>query len=112
MEAACVQQAAVLTYGAQRAYDLHLAVMASHGPMNGARVRMIGAQMGLGDIRSDHVERATTEVAEMRRGAAGLGLRITPTFVLGETAFIGWPGPLTLRSTIEANRRCGRLQCG
>jgi protein-disulfide isomerase len=111
VDAAGLQQAVFLHHGAERAYDVHLAVMASRGPANGARVRSICREMGLDGFSDGELVLAAAQVASMTKGAIALGLKFTPSFILADTAFIGWPGRGTLDAMIAAKRQCGQVQC-
>lgn len=111
VDAASLQQAVFLHHGAERAYDLHLALMTSRGPVNGARVRSICREMGLDGFSDNESVLAVAQVASMTKAAIALGLKFTPSFILADTAFIGWPGRGTLDAMIAAKRQCGQVQC-
>jgi protein-disulfide isomerase len=114
LEAARWQQAVFRRHGAERAYAYHLALFAARGFVDGAKARAIAADMGLDAVPSEREpERSRVEgdLDLQRRRVADLGLRITPSFVIADTAFIGWPGGATLRGMVAAARRCGTLRC-
>lgn len=111
-DAAAVQRAVFLRDGAARAADLHRALLAAQGRVDGARARAICAKLQIGEISSSEFDAAVADVEAMRKGAAALGFKYTPTFWMAGTAFVGWPGPTTIEALVAEARRCGRLQCG
>jgi protein-disulfide isomerase len=114
LEAARVQQTILRRHGAERAYAFHLALFSARGFIDGAKARAIAADMGLDAGPSERAEeraRVEDDLVAQRRRVADLGLRMTPSFVIADTAFIGWPGSGTLRDMVASARRCGTLRC-
>jgi len=110
---AALQQTVFRRSGADAAHGFHRALLGSRGFVDAPRAKQVAAALGLDLDGPDdgHPARAETDLAAQRRRAADLGLKITPSFVVGDTAFIGWPGPVTLRAMVAAERSCGRLRC-
>ena len=112
LEAAALQQAVYRRHGASHAHDLHLALYRMRGLVDGARVRSSVDPALLDGLSAHDVGAATDEVLQLRRAAAEFGVRAVPTFVAGETLFIGWPGRTALAAMVESARRCGQAMCG
>lgn len=114
-QAAKVQQSVLRLYGPEKAYVFHLRMFGARGPANGAAALAIVRAMGL-DARkveesadSDIIAGVLTRQAKL---AAGLGMEVTPSFVLAGVAIQGWPGPKTLRAMIANARKCDQPVCG
>jgi protein-disulfide isomerase len=109
-------QAAVLAlYGPEPAYQLHQSLLQSRGQVDERRAFEIAQFMGLDRAR---IAKAMTDpkvisyVQDQKLFASEGHLRITPTFIMAQVAFIGWPGVPTMFRFVAAARRCGSLQCG
>jgi protein-disulfide isomerase len=115
VQAAKVQQAILRLYGPGKAHEFHLKMYAAHGTRNGdsalALVRSIGldAQKVEESADSDMVAGVLTRQARL---AAGLGMAMTPSFVIAGVAILGWPGATSLKSMIANARKCDRPTCG
>lgn len=111
---ATLQQAVFRRLGDTAAHAYHRALLDLHGFLDAARAREVARSMGLDLAAAEAAEplaRAEADLRAQRGRIADLRLKFTPTFVIGETAFVGWPGPATLRAMVAADRGCGRLRC-
>lgn len=109
VDVARIQMAVHRRHGLNAARALHLALMTSRGFLDAGRAMGIATGLGLDVSRSDVAMEA--DLRDQRATVTRLGFRSTPTFVLGNTAFIGWPGPKTISSMVGQMRSCGRLTC-
>jgi protein-disulfide isomerase len=110
-DVADLQQAFYRRHGSRPAYELHLALLQARGYLDGGRARAIGDAGGWQALSADDVTAGARDVGALRRASATLGVRVTPTFVIGGTSFIGWPGPATVTGMIAAARACGLARC-
>lgn len=110
---AALQQTVFRRFGGEAAHGFHRALLDLRGFLDAPRARIVATTLGLDLDGPDdgHPARAEIDLGAQRRRAAELGLKITPSFVVGDTAFIGWPGAPTLRAMVAAERACGRLRC-
>ena len=111
LDVARIQTAIRRRHGAEAAMAAHLAFLGARGFLDGPRARALAADLGM-EIGSGDEAAADADVAAQRTAAARAGLKITPTFVMGDTAFVGWPGRATIERFADAQRRCGRIVCG
>lgn len=111
VEAARVQTAVRRHHGADAALSLHTALFGLRGTVDGAKAQALADSLGLGVTESE-LAAANEDLAAQRTLAGRLGFRITPTFVMGDVAFVGWPGRPTLERFAAVMRRCGRISCG
>lgn len=109
IDVARVQIAVHRRHGAEAGRAAHLALMTAHGFLDAGRA--IGMMVALGFEVSPSEVAVEAELRDQRATAARLGFRSTPTFVLGDTAFIGWPGPKTISTMVAQMRTCGRPTC-
>ncbi len=113
-QAAKVEIAVMKTQGRAAAARFHETLFAKRGPMDGPRA-LDGAQ-SLGYARRD-VEKAADEadvgeaLAVQMALAASLGMTATPSFVMGGTGVLGYPGPKTLARMAATVRTCGQIVC-
>jgi protein-disulfide isomerase len=114
VETALVVLAARSLSGDDEAFRLHSRLFATPGPVGADWALKIAETLGFDrarlKARAARPETRATLEAHIHRALA-LGLRQTPSFVLGGYAFIGWPGPETVQSFVEALARCGGLAC-
>lgn len=113
-DAARVVLAAARIHGDAAAYRLHVGLFDTPGPTGTEKALAVAAAQGL-ETASLAREAAGEEIvailaAQIERARA-LSLPQTPSFILGEFAFVGWPGAAPTESFIEAMRRCGGLRC-
>lgn len=108
-DAAIVQQAVFRHDGPHAAYDLHLSLLQSRGMVTGPRVR--GALGNSPALAQANLEAAAADVSAMRTLCTNYGVRAVPTFVIGDTALIGWPGLTGATAMLAAARSCGIAKC-
>ncbi|MCE1236881.1 MAG: DsbA family protein [Hyphomicrobiales bacterium] len=111
VEAAQLHAAVVRRHGIDGARALHAALLQARGKVDGAKAQALASSLGL-EVGEEEIAAARQEVAGQRALAGRLGLLYTPTFVIGDVAFIGWPGRPTLERFAAMQRRCGRISCG
>ncbi len=113
-DAARVALAASRLHGDEVAYRLHVGIFQAPGAVNAEKALAVAAGQGL-DAGSLAKEAERAEIAELLAAhverARTLSLPQAPSFVLGEFAFVGWPGVAPIESFIAATRRCGGLRC-
>ncbi|MBV8851611.1 MAG: DsbA family protein [Methylobacteriaceae bacterium] len=109
-------QAAVLEiHGPRKAYALHRRLLAAPGPVDEAPALAAARDL---QLDTDRIKIAMSGAAvgshikRQKQIATDLGLRYTPTFAIGNTAFIGWPGIDAMKTFIANARRCGAPRCG
>lgn len=114
LRAARVVVAAQRAHGVAAAYRLHSGAFDLKGLIDEPGLLAAAAAAGLdaakiADVAQDPATQAM--VQRQQRLARDAGLRFTPSFVLADRAFIGWPGVATTKRFIRAARRCGSLSC-
>lgn len=109
VEAARVAIALQMQDGRAASYlDLHRKLLASPGPVGKARALAIAAELGA-DVTRLEAGMAAPEVdvrlEENRKLARELGVRGTPSYVVGDRVIFGAVGVTTLRDAIAAARQ-------
>lgn len=114
IDVARVVLATARLHGDATAYRLHVGLFESHGRTSEDRALAVAAAHGL-DAAALKREAASAEISETLNAqterAQVLSLPHTPSFVLGNIAFVGWPGVEATESFFSAMRRCGGLRC-
>ena len=113
-DAARVALAASRLHGDEAAYRLHVGIFQAPGAVNAEKALAVAAAQGLDSGRlADEAgcEQIAVFLAAHVERARALSLPLAPSFVLGEFAFVGWPGVEPIESFIAATRRCGGLRC-
>lgn len=110
VDAARVQIAVLRRHGPDAARALHVALLEARGFVDGAKARSIAGDLGVPPNEAE-IAAADGKVAAERALAGRHGLKITPSFVIGDVAFVGWPGRPTIERFTAAARRCGRIVC-
>ncbi len=113
-DAARVALATARLHGDDAAYRLHVGIFETPEKTSAEKALAVAAAQGLdakalGDM-AESGEIAAILAAQIQR-ARILSLPATPSFVLGDFAFVGWPGVDSIEGFIEATRRCGGLRC-
>jgi protein-disulfide isomerase len=120
----------ILSPGSAQAAKIELALVKMHGRAVAARFHVgLFAKRGLIDARlalevaerlgfarntvaaaadADDVAEA---LAVQMRLASSLGMAATPSFVMGGTGVLGYPGPKTLARMAATVRSCGQIVC-
>jgi protein-disulfide isomerase len=113
-EAAKIEIAITKMQGKANAARLYEALFAVRGVIDGKRALDAAASLGLS--RAEIAEAAEApDVAEaldtQTRLAASLGMAATPSFVIGGTGVLGYPGPKTMALMTGSARSCGQIVC-
>jgi len=98
----------------QQFYAFHRKIHSQRGTTDGPRALEIARGLGfdarrlvaLGD--SDQI---TATMKNLVSVGNALGLVATPSFVVGNVAILGYPGPRELRAIIDAAGTCGKVVC-
>jgi len=111
-EAAKVEAAVRAVRGNGAARALQRRLMSLSGIVDGERALVVAEAMGM---KRSALEKAAAEQATHIETAIRLadrvGLYATPSFIIGNAGFVGYPGPKTIVSIAESMRRCGRVSC-
>ena len=114
LQAAKVQQAVLRSHGPDKAYAFHKAALATHGPIDGPAALDVAAGLGLSRAATEtegDLPQIGAVVKRQAHLADALGLRATPSFTVGATAILGYPGPKALGRALAAVRQCDKLVC-
>lgn len=115
VQAAKVQQAVLRAAGPARAYDLHRAVYARPGPVDGPLALAVAGALGL-DAKAIEAAADLPQVGAVVRRQAdlarALGFEATPSFSLGNIGILGYPGPDAMQKAVADMKRCDKLACG
>jgi hypothetical protein len=114
VQAAKVQQAVLRLQGPKSAYDFHLRMFAKRGGADGPGALDVARAMGLdaGKIEESADNPIVADVlARQARLSSGLGMGMTPSFVIAGAGLLGWPGAKALRSIVRNARLCGYPAC-
>jgi protein-disulfide isomerase len=98
----------------QEFYDFHRKAYSQRGTIDGPRALEIAHRLGfdqrglitLGD--SDHITGTMRNLVNLGNS---LGLVATPSFVVGDVAILGYPGPHALQAIVAAAGTCGKVVC-
>jgi protein-disulfide isomerase len=114
VEAAKVELAVLKAKGAEAARRFHEALFARRGSADGSRALDTGTSLGFARAELEAAAGAA-DIAEaldaQMRLAASLGMAATPSFVLGGTGVLGYPGPKALARMIDTVRSCDQIVC-
>jgi 2-hydroxychromene-2-carboxylate isomerase len=98
----------------QQFYAFHRRIFAQRGATDGLRALEIARGLGF-DPRSlttladsDQITRTMKNLVSLGNS---LGLVATPSFVVGNVAIVGYPGPHALQAIVEAAATCGKVAC-
>lgn len=111
---ALMVQAAQSEFGDVWATKLHDQFMAYPAKLTPERAMTLAQSMSIDTqrlqqrMKSDKVRKDLSAQSEC---AVKLGLRMTPAFVLGEYAFVGWPGADAVSGMIRSHQTCRKLAC-
>lgn len=101
-------------HGDAAAYRLHVGLFETPGTTSAEKARAVASAQGL-DAAALKREADGADISEILNAqterAQALSLTQTPSFVLGDFAFVGWPGVETTDSLPSAMRHCGGLRC-
>lgn len=95
-------------------YAFHRKMFARRGPNDGTRALEVAQSLGLNKDRlltlADDDQITETMKSLVRLGTE-LRLQATPSFVIGNVAILGYPGPHALAAIVTAMARCGKVVC-
>lgn len=114
VQAAKAQQAVLRLAGPAAAYDFHMRLFGRRGPADGAAALAVTREMGLDARKVEESADSAVVAAVLSRQsqlARGLGMEMTPSFVVAGVGLLGWPGAKTLQSIIANARKCGLPGC-
>ncbi len=111
LEVARIQTAVRARHGLDGGRAVHVALLEQRGFVDAAKARRVTEDLGVAVTAADEAA-AEADVRRQWAAAKSAGVRMTPTFILGATGFVGWPGRATIESFVAAMRRCGRVACG
>ena len=112
--AARVELAVAKLGTSQQFYAFHRKVFGQRGATDGSRALEIAAGLGLN--RQDLLALGdSNEITDTMKNlvnlGASLGLEATPSFIVGNLAILGYPGPNALSAIASAAGRCGKAVC-
>jgi protein-disulfide isomerase len=114
VQAAKVEIAVLKTMGPEKAWEFQRRLYAEPGVKDGPKAlavaEALGAPRATIESRADS-DAAAKALQRQVRLTASLGLNATPSFVLGNTGILGWPGPRALARMIEAVDSCDKPRC-
>ena len=112
--AARVELAVAKLATAEQFYAFHRKIFAQRGTVDGRRALDVAKSLGLNTQRllslGDGDDITETMKNHVSLGTA-LGLEATPSFVVGELAILGYPGPHAIESIVAAAATCGKAVC-
>jgi protein-disulfide isomerase len=95
-------------------YAFHRNVFAGRGKTDGARALDIAAGLGLNKqdlLAAGDSDQITDTMKNLVNLGTSLGLEATPSFVVGNLAILGYPGPRALSAIASAAGTCGKAVC-
>jgi protein-disulfide isomerase len=114
ISAARVELAIAKLGSAEQFYAFHRKIYAQRGTIDGRRALEVAKSLGLNTRRllalADSDEITETMKNHVTLGDA-LGLQATPSFVVGELAILGYPGPRATEAIVTAAAACGKAVC-
>jgi protein-disulfide isomerase len=98
----------------QQFYDFHRDVYSQRGKIDGPRALEIAHGLGFdqtGLIGLGDSDQITSTMKNLVNLGSSLGLVATPSFVVGDVAILGYPGPRSLKAIVAAANTCGKVVC-
>jgi protein-disulfide isomerase len=99
---------------AEQFYAFHRKIFAQRGTVDGRRALEVAKTLGLNSKRlltladGDEVTEAMKNHVSL---GTTLGLEATPSFVVGNLAILGYPGPHAIEAIVTAAATCGKAVC-
>ncbi len=115
VQAAKVEQAVLKHYGPVRAYEFHRKLFARRGMNDGLAALQIVQDMKLdrAKVEAEADGNIVNSVVRHHRALAdALAFNATPSFIIGSTGMLGYPGPKALARMVAEMRKCDRPACG
>jgi protein-disulfide isomerase len=95
-------------------YEFHRKIYAQRGTTDGPRALDVAAGLGLNKqnlLALADSEQITGTMKNLVNLGTALGLEATPSFVAGNLAILGYPGPRALQAMVSAVGACGKAVC-
>jgi protein-disulfide isomerase len=95
-------------------YAFHRKVFAQRGTTDGPRALDIAAGLGLNKqnlLALADSDKTTETMKNLVNLGTSLGLEATPSFIAGNLAILGYPGPRALQAITSAVGACGKVVC-
>ena len=95
-------------------YDFHRRVFAQRGTTDGPRALEIARSLGLdpkGLATLGDSDQITHTMKNLVNLGNSLGLVATPSFIVGNVAILGYPGPHALQTIVAAAGNCSKVVC-
>jgi protein-disulfide isomerase len=95
-------------------YEFHRKIYAQRGTTDGPRALDVAAGLGLNKqnlLALADSEQITGTMKNLVNLGTSLGLEATPSFVAGNLAILGYPGPRALQAMVSAVGACGKAVC-
>jgi len=95
-------------------YAFHRKIYAQRGTTDGPRALEVAASLGLKKqdlLALGDSDQITDTMKNLVNLGTSLGLEATPSFVAGNLAILGHPGPQALQAIVSAVGTCGKAVC-
>jgi protein-disulfide isomerase len=95
-------------------YEFHRKIYAQHGTTDGPRALDVAADLGLNKqnlLALGDSDQITGTMKNLVNLGTSLGLEATPSFIVGNLAILGYPGPHALQAMVSAVGTCGKAAC-
>jgi len=95
-------------------YAFHRRVYAQRGTTDGPRALEIARGLGLNAqnlLALADSDQITDTMKNLVSLGTTLGLEATPSFIVGNLAILGYPGPRALQALVSAVATCGKAVC-
>jgi protein-disulfide isomerase len=98
----------------EQSYAFHRKVFAQRGTTDGLRALDVAAGLGLSKqnlLALADSDQTTATMKNLVNLGTSLGLEATPSFIAGNLAILGYPGPHALQAIASAVGACGKVVC-
>jgi protein-disulfide isomerase len=99
---------------AQQFYKFHHMMYAERGVNDGLRALNVARELGF-DERAVSALANSDQITQIMKDhfalGTALGLAATPSFIIANTAILGYPGRQSLQAIIDAAHSCGKVSC-
>jgi len=95
-------------------YEFHRKIYAQRGTTDGPRALEVAAGLGLNKqdlLALGDSDQITETMKNLVNLGTSLGLEATPSFIVGNLAILGYPGPRALQAMVSAIGTCGKAVC-
>jgi hypothetical protein len=95
-------------------YEFHRKIYAQRGTTDGPRALGVAAGLGLNKqnmLALGDSDQITGTMKNLVNLGTSLGLEATPSFIAGNLAVLGYPGPHALQAMVSAVGTCGKAAC-